>query len=80
MKTKLQQTELFVTCNIYDKASFLFEVYPDQLKAGMSCDEQNKLHEDETTRYEYIDLYHYIQALTGVFDSLLDAYNAYHAD
>ena len=80
MKTKLQQTELFVTFNLYGETTFLFEVYTDQLKADQSCIEQNKLHEDEITRYVYTDLYHYIQALTGTFDNLLEAYNEYHHD
>ncbi len=80
MKTKLSQSELFVVCNIYGTSTYLFEIYATNLAAQMVVDEQNKLHEDEITRYEYIDLYHYIQVMTGGFDSILDAYNAYHGD
>ena len=57
-KIKLQQSELFVIFNLYGETSFLFEVYTDQLKANQQCITQNKLHEDEITRYVYTDLYH----------------------
>lgn len=78
MKTTFSQTELFVVCNLYDTPTFLFEM--QTAESAQERVDRNSKHNDDVTQYAFMPVYHYVQAMCGGYENLLEAYNAYHSD